>query len=320
LFDSHWHTFRVLDAQVEKSRVFLDQLVNHTTRLKSQPSNSSTDVSNFFKQSQSVQSLEDSVYEADLHFRRMNLVRIILRSAGAGCRDAQGAIHDDTPSVVGQNRDKYLEIAAQLLPPDLRAEALSLKSYNCTSTPAFEAFEDKVRAAFYDYDAKIVKLSEEVQKLQATMRANPQYVGIATNHIRNLEGGRVEIAYKDLPLFPASGTPATELSNHIFSYAAPWLSVKYAALQGNRQVTNLRHEYNDGYAITFAGVPVGAVMANIDESGGVAVIPLPRAAEPSTQPKGESAQGTSVDAGEGQDQDAKKTTTNEGKGQSACAL
>jgi hypothetical protein len=320
LFNSHWHSFKIKPAQVTKSRALLDSLVEQTLDYRSEQSARVGLHGSLTSDAARLRAIEQETYEADRLFRKMNLVHRVLRASGSGCIDEEGQVHPESSFLVGPNRNRYLEIAAQLLPPAQRAEALALRSYACQPTPAFAAFEAGIDRAFYDYNAKLLKLSEEVQKLQATMRANPQYVGIATNHIRNLEGGKVEIAYKDLPLFPASGTLATELSNHIFSYAAPWLSVKYAALQGNRQVTNLRHEYNDGYAITFAGVPVGAVMANIDESGGVAVIPLPRAAEPSTQPKGESAQGTSVDAGEAKDQDAKKTTTNDGKGQSACAL
>lgn len=326
LFNGHWHTFKIPGSEVAAKRALLESFVAQTSQRRGALALREGTWGQLTSQGAALRGLGQEAFVAERHFRRMQLALAVIKAAGSGCPEQDGGVARDVIPFIGPARDAYLDLAASLLPPSLARDVADLRGYACqASKPAFNAFRAKVDGAFNEFDSSLFRFVQAVQGVQLAMRSNPEQVGLATNHIRNLEGNSVAISYQDLPLFPVGVNRAAELQRHLFSFAAPWLSVRFESKVAHPFVNNLRHEYNDGYAITLAGVPVGGIMAETNESGGVAVLPLPQQAPPSATAQAQQqpvpddappAAGSNTSAGEAQS----SPTATKDKGKDASGL
>jgi hypothetical protein len=294
---SRWVTFEV-PAQVAAAKgALLDGLVKQTDTNR-QLSASSPNLDAAIRTALAdFRKLDAEAFENDIKRLRLRLAFSAIRAANGGCVISTSAAGTAQNKILaGPSRNAYIELSKTLVSADLHPLIDRLRGHQCTEDDDSRAYRAKIAAATAASDAKFLELARVLGQLQSLMKAKKEQVGIATNHIRNLTGSEVAIEFKDLPLFPTGASVATELQRHTFNFNNPWLSATFDRAKAHPGANNLRTDFNDGYAITFGGVPVGAVSAMTDESGGVAAIPLPErkpvaAKAPSSDPNGNAGPG-----------------------------
>jgi hypothetical protein len=294
---SRWVKFVVPDDVAAQKREWLDGLVKESDTNRNLAANSSSIDLEFKAAQADFRKLDTEAYEADINRQRLRLAFSAIRAANGGCVVATSPGGTAQNKILaGPSRSAYIDLAKTLVAADMHPLIDRLRAHQCTEDADSAAYRAKIEEATAASDAKFLELARVLGRLQSLMKAKKEQVGIATNHIRNLTGSEVAIEFKDLPLFPAGGAVATELQRHTFNFDNPWLSATFDRTKAHPGANNLRTDFNDGYAITFGGVPVGAVSAMTDESGGVAAIPLPErkpvaAKAPSSDPNGNAGPG-----------------------------
>lgn len=275
MLPSRWVTFAVSADIASQKKALLDSLVQETDQNRSLAATSPQLGAEIVSALAEYRKLDKEAYEADIKLRRLKLAFIAIRGANGGCVASNSTGTAENKILSGPSRNDYIDLAKTLVPTDVQGLLETLRGHTCTEDVSSTAYRAKITDAAAASDQKFVDLARVLGKIQSLMKAKKEQVGIATNHIRNLTGSSISIEFKDLPLFPAAGAVATELQRHTFSFDNAWLSATFDRSKAHPAANNLRTDYNDGYAITFGGVPVGAVAAMTDESGGVAAIPLP---------------------------------------------
>jgi hypothetical protein len=295
MLPSRWVTFAVPQATVNEKKALLDGLVQETDQnriLGATTANLGTEIVAALAE---YRKLDKEAYEADLKLQRLKLAFIAIRGANGGCVVSNPLATAENKILSGPSRNDYIDLAKTLVSTDVHALLETLRGHTCMEDDASTAYRARISEAAAASDQKFLDLGRVLGKIQSLMKAKKEQVGIATNHVRNLTGSEVAIEFKDLPLFPVGASVATELQRHTFSFDNPWLSATFDRTKAHPGANNLRTDFNDGYAITFGGVPVGAVSALTDESGGVAAIPLPErkpvTANGSSDPNGKSTPG-----------------------------
>jgi hypothetical protein len=296
MLPSRWVTFSVPAEVAAQKRTVLDSLVQESDRNRSLVASNQNLGAEFPNVMAELRRLDAEAYEADIRRQRLLLAFISIRGANGGCAVADPFATQQNKILAGPSRNAYIDLAKTLVAADMHPLIDKLRAHQCTEDADSAAYRSKLAEASAASDAKFLELARVLGRLQSLMKAKKEQVGIATNHIRNLTGSEVAIEFKDLPLFPAGASVATELQRHTFNFDNPWLSATFDRTKAHPGANNLRTDFNDGYAITFGGVPVGAVSAMTDESGGVAAIPLPErkpvtANAPSSDPNGKTAPG-----------------------------
>lgn len=309
LADSQWHTFKVPDAQVASRKPLLDSLVAETIAYKNfvrERSGLSPEVS---AKIDDLRLKSAEWFAAERRYRTIRLGIFGVRAANNGCPSGNAKTAADNKIFSGPQRNAYIDLMKKIVPSDVVADLETLKAHTCQNTdPVFTALAAKLGAAISDSDAKAFALAKASRDVQLAMKAQKDRVGIATNHILNHSADSVVVTFKDLAVFPASSPLAPELSRHIFSFEKPWLGMTFDVTKAHPLVNNLRTELNDGYAVTFGGIPVGAVIAKVPQSGGASVIALPRRSRANDANRdGASVQGPSPNSN-------KRETTTTGEG------
>jgi hypothetical protein len=325
LVNGGWYRFDVPQDWAKQNQGTLDRLVSATTAINTAQSPDPTAAQFSSGPLARLKTLNLETRAAEEKFKRTQLVMAALRAAGGGCASPDAAVTEQNKILAGPHRDFFITLAMNLVPTEQHELINSLRTHNCTVDDEFRRFVAIFNTDLEQFRTKIKELATAYHGVQSLMKAHPQLVGIATNHITTNADSQVSVAvaFGDLPLFPRQGSIAAALKGHAFSFANPWLSARFDTKLAHPQFNNLRHEYTDGYAITFAGKPVGAMRAEIDESGGVAVLPLPVQssadidAAPSGQPP--AAQSGDNPAQDPQNGELNPTTTID-NGQESCSL
>lgn len=309
LADSQWHTFSVPSAEASAKKGLLDTLVAETAAYKTFVRERSGLAPNVLAEVEELRVKAFNWYEAERRYRTLRLAMFGVRAANNGCPSGNAKTSADNKVFSGPQRNAYIDLMKKIVPSDAVADLETLKAHTCSNAdPAFLAFANKVIAAGNDSDAKAFELAKAYRTVQVAMKAQKDRVGIATNHILNHSADSVVVTFKDLAVFPASAPLAPELSRHIFSFEKPWLGMTFDVTKAHPLVNNLRTELNDGYAVTFGGIPVGAVIAKVPQSGGASVIALPRRSRANDA----SGDGASVQGPSPNSNKRETTTTGEG--------
>jgi hypothetical protein len=277
LASSQWFEFKVPPAEVASKKALLDALVAETAAYKAFVKERSGLTSVTMAKLDDLRAKSAQWYAAERRYRTLRLGMFGVRAANNGCPSDDAWVASANKTFAGESRAAFVDVIKKIVPADAVADIEALKAHACgNAEPAFTAYANKLADAASDADDKAFELAKVYRDIQLAMKAQKDRVGIATNHIWNYSADSVVVTYKDLAAFPPTGGLATELLRHSFSFEKDWVSMSFDATKAHPLVNNLRSELNDGYAITFGGVPVGAVLAKIDESGGASVIALPK--------------------------------------------
>jgi hypothetical protein len=265
--EGQWWTFKVKPDAVAGKKAVLDALVEHTRAYKEFQANNSGVPADVAALTADVRRLSQEWYALNRKSRRIRL--------GVYAVDAQ-CDYEGFDKALCKNKNAYVDIIKRLVAPEVATQLDAAKAASYSEAANDVVYTEYLKVLDAD-KLKALELVKAYQALQAAMKARKDRVGLATNHVRNVGATSVVVQFKDLALFPPAGVArGEELARHVFSFDNPWLSMSFDQTKAHPLANNLRHPFNEGYAITFAGVPVGAVQAMVDESGGASVIALPR--------------------------------------------
>jgi hypothetical protein len=267
----HWRRFKVKPSVVAAKKPLLDALVADSKSyeaFRKEKSGLPTDV---LANIEALRTLSAEWLELHRISRRIRLAMFAVR---ANCTDTK----QPQNQILCKNREAYVAHAKSLA-PEISAEIDEFKAAGYPSA-APNAFTTKIVPKYASSltadKLKALELLKAYQALQVAMKTHQGRLGLATNHIRNVGATSVVVQFKDLAVFPPSGVAVPEeFARHKFAFTNPWLSMDFTGT-AHPLVNNLRHPFNEAYAVTFGGFPVGAVQAKVEESGGASVIALPR--------------------------------------------
>jgi hypothetical protein len=267
LADGQWFSFEVDDPVSEKSGK-VDSFIAKTAEYAAYQKAKSKLTPEMTERLEQLRILGRETDAKAMKWKRGRLENFVIN---ASCDEGT----PEGPKVhCGPNNDKIYEAYRTTILAD-RGQELADRRALPASPEKAQATRDWVTSRYFDFLDTNLAYATLLEKVQADMKANPALVGIATNHVKNLDAKTFQVAFKELPLFPVSLKREPELSKHDISFAKTWLEISLPKEKAHPLINNLTTEIHNGYALTFAGVPVGAVMPQTDQSGGASVINLP---------------------------------------------
>jgi hypothetical protein len=306
LVEGQWWKFTVKPSTVASKKALLDVLVERTQQLNASSISDGASLS-------SARSLSDVVRKKSAEWyaqhRLMRRIRLAVFAVRANCSDTKQPLN----KALCKNQSAYFDIIKTHIAPELAADMDALKAANFDSTLFTSGLAKKYTSELAKDKHLALEMLSAYRDLQRAMRGQKELVGIATNHVTNVGSNGAIVEFKDAPLFPSSGKRAESLARHTFTFDKPWLAMTFDASKAHPLLNNLRHPYQEGYAITFGGTPVGAVQALIDESGGASVVALPRRTT-----RADSSKTSATEASDGAPEKAKRETTTNTEGSGGC--